>query len=98
MAISFDIEKNLVSVNDGSSDWNLELNLISWNGKPAKYDLRKWSDDHEKMGKGVTMTEDEVIQLFQNAGDVLSALGADGVPDLDTPIDADDSIEKLPFD
>ena len=40
-----------------------ELNIISWNGKEAKYDLREWSPDHEKMGKGVTLTNDELKSL-----------------------------------
>ena len=43
--------------------WNKELNLISWNGRDPKYDIRDWAPDHEKMGKGVTLTEDELKSL-----------------------------------
>ena len=39
------------------------MNLISWNGKEAKYDLREWAPKHEKMGKGVTLTMDELKLL-----------------------------------
>ena len=48
---------------EGSGGWNLELNKISWNKKPAKYDLRSWSGDHQKMGKGVTLTTEELAKL-----------------------------------
>ena len=41
-------------------DWTKELNLISWNGKEVKYDLRDWAPKHEKMGKGVTLSVDEL--------------------------------------
>ena len=45
---SFKIEKNLGTVAEGKGGWNLELNLVSWGGRPAKYDLRSWSPDHQK--------------------------------------------------
>lgn len=43
----------------------LELNRVSWNGNEPKYDLRRWLPDHKKMGKGVTMTEDELLKLSE---------------------------------
>lgn len=52
-----------IGVVSGSGSWGLELNQVSWNGKPAVFDLRKWSDSHEKMGKGVTMSYQELINL-----------------------------------
>ena len=60
---SFKIEKNLGTVAEGKGGWNLELNLVSWGGRPAKYDLRSWSPDHQKMGKGSTFTTDELKAL-----------------------------------
>ena len=42
-----------------------ELNLISWNGREPKYDLREWSEDHTKMGKGITLTESELQVLSE---------------------------------
>jgi hypothetical protein len=39
------------------------LNLISWNDREPKYDLRDWSPDREKMGKGVTLTREELLAL-----------------------------------
>lgn len=60
---SFSIEKNLGVISQGKGGWNLELNFVSWGGRPAKYDIRSWSADHEKMGKGITLTQEEVVAL-----------------------------------
>ena len=61
--IKFEIEKELGSISESPKGWTKELNLISWNGKEAKYDLRDWAPEHEKMGKGVTLSKDELIKL-----------------------------------
>ena len=61
--IKFEIEKELGSISESPKGWTKELNLISWNGKDAKYDLRDWAPEHEKMGKGVTLSKDELIKL-----------------------------------
>ena len=60
---SFSIEKNLGVISQGKGGWNLELNFVSWGGLPAKYDIRSWSADHEKMGKGITLTQEEAVAL-----------------------------------
>lgn len=54
---------NEIGVVSEEGKWRLELNRISWNGNEPKYDLRRWSQDHEKMGKGVTLTEKELLKL-----------------------------------
>lgn len=56
---------NEIGVVSDDGKWRLELNRISWNGREPKYDLRRWSPNHEKMGKGVTLTEDELIALSE---------------------------------
>lgn len=61
--IKFEIEKELGSISESPKGWTKELNLISWNGKEAKYDLRDWAPVHEKMGKGVTLSGDELKKL-----------------------------------
>ena len=43
--------------------WKKELNLISWNDRAPKYDIREWSPEREKMGKGVTLSKEEVSAL-----------------------------------
>ena len=61
--IKFDIVEEIGVLSENAKGWKKELNLISWNGAAPKYDIRDWSPEHEKMGKGVTLTKDEVIQL-----------------------------------
>ena len=61
--IKFEIEKELGSISESPKGWTKELNLISCNGKDAKYDLRDWSPEHEKMGKGVTLSIEELKKL-----------------------------------
>lgn len=60
---SFEIMQNFGVISTSPKGWTKELNLISWNGNPPKYDLRDWSPDHEKMGKGVTLSEEEIAEL-----------------------------------
>ncbi len=60
---SFEIQKKLGVISEGTKGWNLELNLVSWNGKSPKYEIRTWSNDHQKMGKGVTLSKEEIISL-----------------------------------
>jgi hypothetical protein len=47
----------------GTKNWNKEINLVSWNGRPAKLDIRAWHKDHEKCGKGITLTWEEAEAL-----------------------------------
>ena len=58
-----EIQKQLAQISTSKSGWHLELNLVSWNGRPAKFDIRSWSPDHQKMGKGVTLTTQELQAL-----------------------------------
>ena len=67
---SFEITQNLGIIAEGKGGWNLELNLVSWGGRPAKYDIRSWSPDHQKMGKGVTLTKEELESLKKLLGGV----------------------------
>ena len=61
--IKYEIVKKFGSLSSSASGWAKELNLISWNDREPKYDLRDWSADHEKMGKGVTLSKEELIAL-----------------------------------
>ena len=61
--IKFEIIKQIGVLYESSKGWKKELNLVSWNDGAPKYDLRDWDPDHQKMGKGVTLTEDEMKQL-----------------------------------
>ena len=60
---SFEIMKNLGTLSTAKTGWSVELNLVSWGGRPAKYDLRSWAPDHKKMGKGLTLSKEELSSL-----------------------------------
>ena len=51
--------------------WTKEFNKISWNGGAPKYDIRDWAPEHEKMGKGVTLTDEEVKKMAEILGNIL---------------------------
>ena len=68
--IKFEINKAFGEISTSRQGWTKELNMVSWNGKPAKYDLRDWSPEHEKMGKGVTLSEDEARRLYEILRDI----------------------------
>ena len=61
--IKYEIVKKVGVLSKSASGWGKELNLISWNDREPKYDLRDWSGDGSKMGKGVTMTHEELLAL-----------------------------------
>lgn len=61
--IKYDIIEELGVISENARGWRKELNLISWNGATPKYDIRDWAPEHEKMGKGITLTEEEVKEL-----------------------------------
>ncbi len=60
---SYEIIETVAVLSEGAKGWQKELNLISWNGRDPKYDLRDWAPEHEKMGKGVTLSIEEVQAL-----------------------------------
>lgn len=61
--IKYEIVEKISVLSEGSKGWRKELNLISWNGREPKYDIRDWSPNYEKMGKGVTLSNDELEKL-----------------------------------
>ncbi|MDR0487572.1 MAG: hypothetical protein LBG91_04935 [Treponema sp.] len=63
--IKFDIIKHFGVISSEKSGWKKELNLVSWSGRTPKLDIRDWAPGHEKMGKGVTLTEGEAAQLAE---------------------------------
>ena len=61
--VKFEIIETLGVISTSSKGWTTEVNRVSWNDKPAKIDIRDWSPDHEKMGKGITLTDEEAQAL-----------------------------------
>lgn len=69
--IKYDILKELGVLSESAKGWKKELNLISWNGGASKYDIRDWAPQHEKMGKGITLSKDEIKELYKILGKIL---------------------------
>jgi len=61
--IKFEIKETTGVLSESTKGWKKELNLISWNDKEAKYDIRDWDSEHKKMGKGVTLSAEELKKL-----------------------------------
>ena len=60
--VNYEIVEQIAKIGEVGK-WKLELNRVSWNGKPPKYDIRAWSEDYAKCGKGVTLTAEEARAL-----------------------------------
>lgn len=63
--IKFAIVEELGMLSESPKGWTKEVNLISWNGAAPKYDIRDWAPNHEKMGKGITLTAEEAESLYR---------------------------------
>lgn len=61
----YEIIKQIGVISESAKGWKRELNLVSWNGRDPKFDIRDWDPDHQKMGKGITMSKDELNKLAQ---------------------------------
>lgn len=61
--MKFEIKEQLGYISESPKGWKKELNLISWSEREPKYDIRDWDPNHEKMGKGVTLTINELKEL-----------------------------------
>ncbi len=59
----YEITEEIGVLSENAKGWRKEINKVSWNGAAAKYDIREWAPDHEKMGKGVTLSEQEMEAL-----------------------------------
>lgn len=68
---SFEIVRNIAVLSEGSKGWKKELNLVSWNGREPKYDIRDWSEDYIKMGKGITFSTDELEKLKETLNEII---------------------------
>ncbi len=61
--IKFEITEHIGVLSEGSKGWTKEINRVSWNDRDPKIDIREWSPDHTKMGKGITLTDEEAQKL-----------------------------------
>lgn len=63
--VKFEIKEELGTLSESAKGWTKEVNLISWNSAEPKYDIRDWAPNHEKMGKGITLTVEEAEALYK---------------------------------
>lgn len=73
-SIKFELINIIGTISEGSKGWNKQLTRVSWSGHAPKYDLRTWNEDHTKMGKGITLTEEELRTLYQIIGSEIEFL------------------------
>ena len=68
--IKFEVTKHIGVLSEGSKGWQKELNLVSWNDREPKYDIRDWAPERAKMGKGVTLSAAEITELKRLLGEI----------------------------
>ena len=73
--VSYLIQEHLGVLSTSKTGWNREVNLVSWNDRPSKLDIRDWNPEHTKMSKGLTFNGSEVAFLkeFLNELDIEEA-------------------------
>lgn len=59
----FEIVEKIGVLSQKESGWTKELNLVAFNNFPAKYDIREWDPDHQKMSKGISLSKEELLEL-----------------------------------
>lgn len=67
--VTFEIIEHIGVIAEGRGGWNKEVNIVSWNGGPEKIDIRDWDASHERMSRGITLTEDAAKKLAQFLSD-----------------------------
>lgn len=65
MELKFEIAEELGILSENEKGWRKELNLVSWNEREPKYDIRDWNPSHERMSKGITLTKEEAQALYE---------------------------------
>lgn len=63
--VTFEIKKHIGVITEHPTGWKKELNLVSWNGNHPKYDIRDWDESHERMCRGITLTETEMKRIVE---------------------------------
>lgn len=91
--IDYQVVRSIGILAEYSSGWTKEVNMISWNGGAAKYDIRDWAPDHNTMSRGITMHEDEVKALLEVMNGYFSRIRKKDQPRTRRPVE-----EEIPFD
>lgn len=94
--LSFDILEKFGTLSTSKSGWELQLNFVQWGENKPKFDLRSWSPDNSKMGKGLTLSHDEVVSLYDVLTNVLAAEHAPVTDVTDDIVDTDSQTNEQP--
>ena len=62
--ITSKVTKPIAVLSGNDRGYTKEINLVSWNSAPAKLDIREWHPEHERCGKGITLSESEGRKLM----------------------------------
>ena len=65
MELKYEIAEELGVLSENEKGWRKELNLVSWNEREPKYDIRDWNPNHYRMSKGITLTKEEAEALYE---------------------------------
>lgn len=60
---TYEVTERIAVLSTNARGWERQLNMVSWNGNPPKYDIRDWSPDGRRMAKGISLTEEELKTL-----------------------------------
>ena len=60
---TYEVTERIAVLSTNARGWERQLNMVSWNGNPPKYDIRDWSPDGSRMAKGISLTEEELKTL-----------------------------------
>ena len=63
--VTFEIKEHFGVISSNSNGWSKEVNFVSWNDKPPKFDIRDWDANHERMSRGITLYEEDAKKLYE---------------------------------
>lgn len=96
---TFEIVRHIADLSEPTAKgWTLELNLVSWGGRAAQYDIRQWNSDHTRSSKGSTFKQEELLSLYEALADMFGELpsddeGEDDAEDFDDTSDIPSNFE-----
>ena len=64
MEVTYEITRKIGVLTEHATGWSKELNLVSWNGNPEKFDIRDWNPEHTQMGRGINLSKDEFSKMM----------------------------------
>ena len=94
--LKYDVLEKFGVLSTSKSGWETQLNFVQWGDNTPKFDLRTWSPDGSKMGKGLTLTHDEIVKLYEVLGDVLAVENGTQAPvKTEAPAPAEDYLAEM---